>query len=80
MATLVNKQMLHRYNLVLLKMSTVLEEHHKFNKEIVHQVGKQNYILLRCMVNSTLKKNIYLFQGFAFCACVCYASYFWEAI
>jgi len=27
----------------------------RFNKEIVHQVGKQDYILLRCTVNSTLK-------------------------
>ena len=32
-----------------------VEENNRFNKEIVHQVGKQNYILLRCTVNNTLK-------------------------
>ena len=31
--------------------------HNRFNKEIVHQVGKQNYILLRCTVNNKFKKG-----------------------
>ena len=40
-----------------LYCSKHVEEHNRFNKEIVHQVGKQNYILLRCAVSSTLKKK-----------------------
>jgi len=32
-----------------------VEECNRFNKETVHQVGKQDYILLRYTVNNTLK-------------------------
>jgi len=35
-----------------------VEECNRFNKEIVHQVGKQDYILLRCTVNNTLKGEL----------------------